>query len=281
MKVAAVDVGGTSLRSALVDTATGALAHYRVSPSRSAAGPRVLVEQIMEQLAGLERQAQRMGVGLGGGPVDHERGRIRGFTAGIPGWEDFPLESELQARTGLAVRVENDANAAALAEWRFGNHGATRVLVYVTWSTGVSSGLVVEGRLFRGAFGTAGEVGHVPVGNARRRCVCGGTGCLEATVSGRVLDAARDAPRAYRRKLGATGAPWARGLRTLVNLLGPEVVVVGGSIALARFERIQAAWERARSGFLPPMDTQTRLSRSAVGEANVLVGAALAAEQAL
>lgn len=167
MKVFAVDIGGTWLKTAVVETATGEISAYRELASRTYSGPRGVTEDILNLFKGTEVQAlvpEALGVGLGGGPVDTESGHVRNFTAGIEGWHDYPLAERLSEITGLAAHVENDANAAAIGEWTYGKIGATSVLVYLTWSTGVSAGVVIDGRIMRGAFGTAGEIGHVPLG---------------------------------------------------------------------------------------------------------------------
>lgn len=287
MKVLCFDIGGTWLKAALVDTGQGSVKGYIQIPSRSYQGPQAVIDDMTRLYARYRSDmtgVARVGVAIGGGPVDSGTGHILGFTAGIPGWESYPLAAELTTLVGLPVHVENDANAAALAEWRFGGYGAPKVLVYVTWSTGISSGIVIDGRLFRGAFGIAGEIGHVPLATDGVECICGGTDCLEARVGGRYLSRSqRDGSSTTEiapDPLSSSFALWVRAFRTIAHLLGPDVVVMGGGVAWAYGEWLGDAWAQARRAFLPPVRERSRFAISSLGKSNTLLGAAIAAEEA-
>lgn len=117
------------------------------------------------------------------GPVDLAAGVLRN-PPNLPGWRDVPLVAELTSAFDVPVRIENDANAAALAEHRFGAGRGTNDLVYLTMSTGVGGGVISGGRLLHGARGFAGELGHIPIVREGLRCHCGLRGCLEAYVGG-------------------------------------------------------------------------------------------------
>lgn len=117
------------------------------------------------------------------GPIDCERGLLL-HPPNLPGWHGVEIRSWIASALGRPVRMENDANAAALAEWRFGGGQGARNLVYLTMSTGVGAGLILGGRLHRGHRGLAGELGHVPVEWGGEPCACGQRGCLEAYVGG-------------------------------------------------------------------------------------------------
>lgn len=124
------------------------------------------------------------GVGLSvPGPLDLAAGRVI-EAPNLPGWVDVPLAESMSEALGAPVVLENDANAAALAEWRFGAGQGARSLLYLTMSTGIGGGLILDGRLYRGATWQAGEVGHMPIVVGGRRCNCGLRGCLEAYASG-------------------------------------------------------------------------------------------------
>ncbi len=132
------------------------------------------------------------------GPLDAARGVILA-PPNLPGWRDVELVAALERELGAPARLENDANAAALAEWRAGAGQGARSLVYLTMSTGVGAGVVLDGRLVRGAHSQAGELGHVPVVEDGRRCACGLRGCLEAYTGGAAIAARlREALRAGR-----------------------------------------------------------------------------------
>lgn len=281
-------MGGTWLKAAVVDTTRGTTTAYAELPSRSHEGPGAILSDIAKLYAfcGPEaKNADVIGVALGGGPVDPLTGRVLGFTAGIEGWEDFGLTEELSRRLNRPAHLENDANAAALAEWHFGASQIRQVLVYITWSTGISAGLVIRGELFRGAFGTAAELGHVPLGHTTSLCACGGTGCLESLVAGRynsggISQINKVTPGASEPGLIDAMELWDRAFRTVVNLFGPDLVVIGGGVATAYAAQLEGAWHRARVRFLPPMRSRTSFAISTLGKKNTLLGAALAAEAA-
>jgi glucokinase len=162
-----------------------------------------------------------LGVSLPG-PIDLEAGVLH-EPPNLPGWHQVPVRDLLAQTFACPIRLENDANAAALAEWRFGAGQGFAHLVYLTMSTGVGGGLVLDGRLYRGAGGNAGEIGHVPIEWPGELCACGMRGCLEAYVG---------------------GAAWARRLAR-VTPAGSRVQVLAGSAAQARPEHVVAA---AREG---------------------------------
>ena len=118
-----------------------------------------------------------------GGPVDATRGLVR-LSHHVPGWEEIPLADRLRAELGAPAAVDNDANVAALGEWRFGAGQGTASLLYVTISTGIGGGWVLGGRIWGGADGMAGEIGHMIVRPGGALCVCGRRGCTEAEASG-------------------------------------------------------------------------------------------------
>lgn len=122
------------------------------------------------------------------GPLDPEVGVVVD-TPNLDGWRNFPLRERLARALGAPVSIENDANAAALAEWRYGAGRGARNLLFLTMSTGVGGGLILDGRLYRGSRFQAGEVGHIPVQPNGRLCGCGLRGCLEAYTSGANLSA--------------------------------------------------------------------------------------------
>ena len=136
-----------------------------------------------EVLAG-ERPAA-VGVSFGG-PVDASTGTVR-LSNHVPGWENVPLREMLEAEFGAPVRVENDANAAALGEHHFGAGRGHDSLLYITVSTGVGGGWILNGQLWRGAQGMAGEIGHTVVDPDGPLCLCGKRGCLERLASGQYI----------------------------------------------------------------------------------------------
>ena len=184
------DIGGTKL-AVVVGDDTGRIAARRRRPMRPSGDARTDVDAMLRDAhellaeAGVAPSALR-GVGVAApGPIDLARGVVES-PPNLTGWGTVPLRGWLEAAFAAPVHLENDANAAALAEWRFGAARGARHMAYLTMSTGVGGGLVLDGRLYRGT-GNAGEIGHMPVewGPEAERCGCGQRGCLEAYTGGR------------------------------------------------------------------------------------------------
>jgi len=179
-----VDVGGTKIAAGVVDDAGTILARTRrPTPGTS---PSAVADTIAAVVEDLRAQHDVVAVGVGAaGFVDAERARVL-FAPNLS-WRDEPLRDEVAGRTGLPVVVENDANAAAWAEYRFGAGRGEPDLVVVTVGTGIGGGMVLDGRLYRGRFGLGGEFGHMQLVAGGRRCGCGQQGCWEQYCSGRAL----------------------------------------------------------------------------------------------
>lgn len=260
----AVDLGGTRLRTAVVDRA-GAIRASATTATRAQDGPAAVIEQITgaigDMLAAMP-PCPILGLGIGApGPLDPVAG-ISIAPPTLTGWRDVPLAALLGERLGVAVTVENDANAAALGEWRFGAGEGTSSMVFVTVSTGIGGGVIADGRLLHGRRGLAAEIGHMTIAEGSDEpCFCGVRGCWESLASGSALDrraarlaAAGEAPllrelagagpvtgrhvtQAVRQgdrqaaALLATEARWLGvGIVNLLHLYSPERVVVGGGL---------------------------------------------------
>lgn len=180
--ILALDFGGTKLAAATVEPGARAFrarASMPSPPNKSAEADREIILALAKEVLGGKRPAA-VGVSFGG-PV---REGVVLLSHHVPDWEDFPLAEWLREHFGVPAAVENDANAAALGEWRYGAGRGTRYFLYVTVSTGVGGGIVIEGELYRGADGLAGEIGHMVVDPGGPRCTCGRRGCLEAFSAG-------------------------------------------------------------------------------------------------
>jgi glucokinase len=260
-----VDVGGTSTAAGVV-TADGDVIGWQSAPTHGEADPLATITAL---IAGVRKAVGRradtigaLGVGVPG-PVDAARGRIGEPVTHVPELAGRALAAELGERLRLPVFVDNDVNALALGEWMFGAGRGSRSLVVLAAGTGIGAGIVLDGRIVRGATGFAGELGHVPVKFDGPRCFCGGRGCLSIYASGRgIADAARarvagnpqavlvkaagdpqgiTAPLVFR--AAADGDAVAASIvdeacqalgamiGIIVNGLNPEVVVVTGGVA--------------------------------------------------
>ena len=184
MNTIGIDIGGTKVAAGVVDDEGNVLARARRrTPSRDPEHLVDVVTEIVRQLLS-EHEVAAIGVGAAGF-VDAARRTVL-FAPNLA-WRDTPLRDEIAARIELPVVVENDANAAAWGEYRYGAGEQHPHLVVLTIGTGIGAGLVLNGQLYRGAFGIAGEPGHVRVVPGGRQCGCGNLGCWEQYCSGTAL----------------------------------------------------------------------------------------------
>jgi predicted NBD/HSP70 family sugar kinase len=232
-----------------------------------------------------------IGVGLGvPGPVDHRTGRV-GSTSILPGWLGIMAGAEMERRLGLPVVVDNDANLGALAESSWGAARGFENVVYIKVSSGIGAGLVLGGRLHRGANGTAGEIGHDIVDEAGPYCRCGNRGCLEAVAGGsaitevlsrsrreqltlgQVLDLAEDGDLACRRVLAEVGRQLGVSVAKLCNVVNPSRVVLGGLLARAGDVVLEPMRESVRRYGVDSAMDAVEIVPSVLGERAGVLGA--------
>lgn len=304
-----IDIGGTNVKAALVSV-DGAVVSF-VSAEWSGGPPSDAVDSatgLAARLGAEGSEANPLACGCGcAGLVDRAHGIVRS-SPNLPSWRDVELAKALKERLGLRTALENDANAAAYAEYVVGAaRGATNA-VMLTLGTGVGGGIVLGGRLYRGSHGTAGEIGHSTISLEGPRCSCGARGCLEAltsagSIASRAADllaegrrstlAAVSAVRALTAKdvgeaaaagdavaaeaLAAAGAALGAGLANVVQILDPDVVVVGGGVA-AVGEHLLGPARREMAARVQGCDFRSpRIVPAELGEAAGVVGAALLA----
>jgi glucokinase len=265
-RILALDIGGTKLAAAVFEK--NEIVTRARKPTLAERGPDAVFERITSLLETLLAKTETrasdiacIGVGCGG-PLDSETGVIYS-PPNLPGWNAYPLKQKLEARFRVPAYVENDANAAALAEFHFGAGQGHRNIFYITASTGIGSGIILDGRLYRGTNFSAGEFGHIVLARNGPVCNCGGIGCLEALASGtaiarRAMKEAARLPRSLLAKAAAkngrlsardvaaaarAGDPAARrifcdaatylglGITSVIHLLNPEIVIIGGGLS--------------------------------------------------
>lgn len=183
--VAAIDLGGTRIRIALVGH-SGEVLERRVLPTLPQEGPYRALERVAQEVRQVsqETDTRPMGVGVSSaGPIHYPEGTLT-HPPNLPGWDGVALATSLSQRLGLPVWADNDANMAALGEHTYGIAQQWDTFAFIIWGTGIGGGLVVEGCLVRGARGWAGEVGHMVVNANGPPCGCGGFGCVEALAAG-------------------------------------------------------------------------------------------------
>lgn len=290
--VIALDVGGTKILSGLVDREGNVLAEHEV-PSPDGGERQVLaaLDEAVEAL--LDDRVGAIGYGI---PANLERGTRRILWATNLSLTDVDLVGHSRARFGLPVGIENDASAAALAEWRRGAGRGTTNLLMLTLGTGVGGGIVVDGRLFRGW----AELGHVVVREGGRECTCGGRGHLEVLASGSagdraarelygqdadahvLIERARAGDEEALAALVDMGAALGAAVGSLANIFDPELVVIGGGFGAAAGDlMLDTARAAAHREAIYPADDKLRIVAAELGNEAGLVGAGLVAFEAL
>jgi len=307
--VLAVDLGGTQIRAALV-TPDLVVHCRRATESRDEAGVDVVIGRIVDITAAVRDDAVRLGlpapiaIGIAApGPLDPWRGIVLD-PPNLLDWRNVPLADEVAAALEMPTILERDANVAVTAEWRYGAARGTRNAVYITVSTGIGGGVINDGRLLVGDHGGAGEVGHIGVAIDGPICGCGGIGHVEAIASGTAL--ARDGRALLKSKgseglarLATTGIEVDAELvaraaslgdnacaallerawvaigamcASLVNLLDPEVIVIGGGIAEHSPRLFEVVRDELRRRALPTLRDRVRIEPASLGGDVSLIG---------
>lgn len=286
------DLGASHARVALTDLAARPLAEEHVE-MRIDRGPEAVLSWVREAFQRLldttgrpPRQVCGIGVNLPGS-VDHASGRmIRSFL--MPGWDDHPITEELRAGFRVPVLVENDANAMALGEWWSSWRGCAS-LVLVKVSTGIGTGIVLSGRIYRGVEEAAGNLGHVRLSETDDRvCTCGSRGCVASLASGQAMAAdlglatSRDVVRLVGSGDPAAMARVQEGGRTLgivlataVSLLNPGVLVLAGDMAEAGEHYLTGIRESVYHRSLPYTTRNLKIVTSSLGARAGVVGTAV------
>ena len=288
-----LEITRTGLHAGLFDLSGRVLAQSRLSVRgfEDAAllldDAAALVRELIEGRAGATGHVLGIGVAVAA-PVDAQ-GRVVEDVS-LTQWTDVDLEQELGTRLGLPVIVENDANAAALAEHRYGAGRNCADLLYLRLSPGVGAGLILGNRLYRGGNGLAGELGHVTLDPAGALCGCGNRGCLETIASPPVLEGelravkgtpvpvpwARTEDRHVRRLVSEAGEAIGAAIATAVNLLNPTRVVLGGQLADAGTVLLAAVDAGVGRHAIPPAAARVRVVAGTLGPDAAILGVATA-----
>jgi glucokinase len=312
--IAAIDIGGTKIALGLAGL-DGQPLIFRRFPTRVERGPHALVGEAcdeLERMAG-ETGARLVAVGIGcGGPLDRGRGLILS-PPNLPGWDEFPIVRLVEERLSLPVLLDNDANAAALGEHEYGAGRGVRNLVYITISTGIGGGLIINDQLVHGVGDGAGEVGHMVVEPGGAPCGCGARGCLEALCSGTsiarraVERLARDErPSLLREEGGAAnitahsvavaaqagdpvaGEVWdetirylAAGLSNIIAALAPEAIILGGGVSTSGDQLLVPLRRRVRESVKIMPVEQVRILQASLGGDSGIHGALIIGRRAL
>ncbi|HEU5214631.1 MAG TPA: ROK family protein [Gaiellaceae bacterium] len=293
-----VDLGGTKILAGVVARdGTVVRRHERATPQDSQEHVLAELEAAVAEL--LDDSVGGVGFGVPS-PIDQERGVVV-RCVNVP-LENAPLRDRMHERFGIPVGLDNDANAAAVGEWRAGAGRGEDDVVMITLGTGVGGGVISGGKAFRGRNGVGAELGHVVIVHDGRPCqgACSGHGHLEAYVSGTAAtEAAREsfgpAADAHRLvRLANEGDEHAKelldeiagylgsGIGSFVNVFGPRIVILGGGFGVAAYDYLLGpAEEVVRREALEPMRSSVRLAKAELGTAAGLIGAAYVGFEAL
>jgi len=306
-----VDLGGTKILSAIV-TKNGNIVKKVQVPTQASRGRARVVKNIVRSIRTLLMDArvplsdiEAIGVGAPG-PVLFKEGVVLN-PPNLPGWKRVPLKKILAREFRKKVVLDNDANAAALGEGAFGFAKGLKNFIFITVSTGIGGGLVIDGKLLRGAWGGAGEVGHMIIEPSGPRCGCGRRGCLEAMASGSAIarlakaklktnkrslmlklaggdiskvnaktveDAARSGDSLAKKIINRAARYLGMGLANLINILAPDAIGLGGGVMKMGQMFLGPAEKAARELSLSPAAKLVKIVRAKLGEDAGVIGAA-------
>lgn len=296
-RVIGVDVGGTKILAAVVSR-DGSLGARGVRASDHLSQEALLeeIDSMVDELHRADPSVQAIGLGVPS-RIDQRAGRAL-KSVNIP-LENVDLRDRMRERHGLPVALDNDANAAAIAEWRAGAARGARHVVMLTLGTGVGGGLILDGRPYRGATGSGAELGHIVLELDGPPCGCGGHGHLESFAAGPAADRVAhslygdgaDAHELVRRgrggeaeaieALAGIGRYLGAGIATFVNVFEPEVVVVGGGFGEAGELLLGPAREVVAVEGLEPARDTVRIVEAQLGTEAGVIGAGMVAFEAL
>lgn len=309
-----VDLGGTYIKAGSVSK-EGDLLNKTSIPSHAETGPNAVVDQIakaVDDIRGKRSGDKLLGVGIGApGIVDLDGGTVKN-PPNLANWDVFRLGEEVSKKIGTRVEVENDANAAAVGEMKFGAGKDLKNFLMITLGTGVGGGIIIDGKVFRGESGGAGEIGHITVNMDGPLCGCGNRGCVEAYVgqkyiSRRVAERLKEHPDSLINRLlegnldnlepkivgeaasqgdkfalqvwKETGAYLGTAVATTFNLFDLTTLIIGGGVAKAGkplFDSIEAT---VKQRVLSPLKPRVKVIKAKLeNSAGILGAAALIAE---
>lgn len=311
-----IDLGGTKILTAVVDIRGKMLSRdHSITPA--AKGQEAVIDAILQSTSRALQQANvppsdLAAIGVGAPGLSNPETGVLYTSPNLPGWKDVPLRDVVAADIGAPAYLINDANAAAIGESQFGAGRNARNFIYITVSTGIGGGIVIDRRIYTGSIGTAGELGHMVISDSGPLCNCGNTGCWEVLASGTAL--AREARRLIEsgaettmlsyteqqiekvtaeivhqaalagdalaaRLIARTAYYLGVGLANLINMFNPELIVIGGGLSNIGDMLLLPAYEEAGRRAFPHSFRATRFARAELGRNSGVIGAAIFARQ--
>jgi glucokinase len=311
LPVVAIDLGGSKIAAAIISPEYKILAR-EYHPTLASEGVASVINRIVAAVKQITAStgtalSQTCGISIAAaGAIDHKRGTVT-LSPNLPSWRDVPLGGIIQERLGSRTWLVNDANAAALGEHYLGAGRGAKNLIYITVGTGIGGAIITNGRLYTGACGSAGEIGHMTIDTNGPRCECGNVGCLETLASGKAIarEAVRRIGSGERSSLAELvngkiaditarevaiaarqGDPLAGsvinnaavylgvGMVNLVNIFNPEMIIVGGGVASMGDLLLNPARQVVRERAFPVSSATVRIVNTELGHDAGLLGAA-------
>jgi glucokinase len=306
-----IDIGGTKIAAGVIDARGHILAsfysraHTGHPPALVMDGLEEAVQSVLEE-SGLSRD-DMVGIGIGcAGHINTRTGRVY-TNSNLPDWEDYPLRDTARQRLGFPIVIDNDSHCAALGEYRFGAGRGSLYMCYVTFSTGYGMGVIIDGKVYRGAFGSTGEIGHTIIVPDGELCTCVKHGCVMAYASGLALsrfacervrageptilcDTCGDSPEYISGEAIAKAAKngdrlaleliensaryFGISLANILELFNPEIVVIGGGLAKMGPTLLDPCLQTTRQNTHPELYNATRFELSQLWDKAGLMGAA-------
>ena len=306
-----IDLGGTKILTAVTDAQGNILSRdHSVTPA--AKGPEAVIQSILESTGRALKQAgiaasDLAAIGVGAPGLSNPETGIVFTSPHLRGWKDVPLRDIIEQELGRKVFLINDANAAAIGELHFGGGRGARNFVYITISTGIGGGIIIDGKIYTGAIGTAGELGHMVIDDDGPSCSCGNRGCWETLASGTAIarearrrikegasssilgyadgdlekveaeiihKAAQDNDELAKELVARTSYYIGVGLANLINIFNPEIIVIGGGLSNIGDMLLEPAFREAERRAFKQSYQAVRFARAELGRNSGVIGAA-------
>ncbi|MGB6874199.1 MAG: ROK family protein [Dehalococcoidia bacterium] len=313
-----VDLGGTKILTAVTNSRGKILSRdHSITPAPK--GHEAVIQSILESAYRALEQAnvaisELTAVGIGAPGLSNPETGILLTSPNLPGWRDVPLRDIMQERLGKKTFLINDANAAALGEFYFGAARGVRNFIYITLSTGIGGGIVIDGKIYGGTIGAAGEVGHMTIDDEGPICNCGNRGCWETLASGTALareakhrikegvmtsileyaegdvekvtaqaihSAAEQGDSLAKELIARTGYYVGVGLANLINIFNPELIVIGGGLSNIGDMLLEPAFKVAGERAYKEAFEVVRFASAELGRNSGVLGAAAFALQGM
>jgi glucokinase len=285
--VLGIDIGGTKIKSLALEGPEKILAEFE-TPSFANEGPqnvRQAIKQCVRHYESLRIPFSKIGIGCAGS-VDSKRGIVRN-SPNFSDWKNISIREWIETDFDLPSTIDNDANCAVYAEWKQGNGKGHQNIILLTLGTGIGGGLILDGKLFKGATGTAGEIGHLSMQFDGPKCSCGHSGCFEIYCSGNAVRAKtgglHTSKEVFTQANTAEFEPifldfmsrFESVLTSLANIFDPEIILLGGAVSSGVSLHIEEIKKGVKNRAFPAVAENLKILPAKFGNQSGCLGAAL------